>query len=54
MTHRRVVPLFFAWLAAALSLAVLAGPASAAYDPGDPEQKAEYDATFALGVESYE
>ena len=54
MTHRRVVPLFFAWLAAALSLAVLAGPASAAYDPGDPEQKAEYDATFALGVEAYE
>jgi hypothetical protein len=39
---------------ALIGFGVLAGPASAAYDPDDPAQEAEYDATFDLGVEAYE
>jgi hypothetical protein len=54
MKHRRVATAVCAYLTAVLGLAALAGPASAAYDPGDPAQKAEYDATFALGIEAYE
>ena len=43
-----------------IAAALLAGPglvaasAGAAYDPGDPAQKAEYDAAFSLAAEGYE
>lgn len=54
MIHRRVSSIVFLWLAASIGLVLLAGPASAAYDPGDPAQKAEYDATLPRAVEAYE
>ena len=45
---------FFFFFFALAGAAALAGPAAAAYDSSDPAQKAEYDSTFALGVEAYE
>lgn len=40
---------------AALAAALLfASPAMAAYDPGDPAQKAEYDAALAIAAQGYE
>lgn len=41
-------------LALALCLGGIPVAANAAYDPGDPAQKAEYDATFDLAVQGYE
>ena len=47
----RLAGFAFAALAAAL---LFASPAMAAYDPGDPSQKAEYDAALATAAKGYE
>ena len=51
---RRARRLFAPALALAPPLAVGAAPASAAYDPGDPAQKAQYDAALTVAEQGYE
>ena len=51
---RRARRLFAPALALGATLAVGAGPASAAYDPSDPVQKAQYDAALAVAAQGYE
>ncbi|MBN8871054.1 MAG: DUF1254 domain-containing protein [Solirubrobacterales bacterium] len=54
MNQRRFVSAVFVLAVALLGVFAGPAPAGAAYDPGDPAQKAEYDAAFDLGVQAYE
>ncbi|HMY26505.1 MAG TPA: DUF1254 domain-containing protein [Solirubrobacterales bacterium] len=54
MNHRRITATVCCLMVALAGAFALAGPASAAYDPNDPAQKAEYDAAFDLGLQAYE
>ncbi|MGK2954225.1 MAG: DUF1254 domain-containing protein [Solirubrobacterales bacterium] len=51
---RHVARLSILAIAVFAALTVATSSASAAYDPGDPVQKAEYDATIDLAVQGYE
>ena len=54
MEYRRITAAALASLIAAFGLVTQAGPATAAYNPEDPVQKAEYDAAFQVASEVYE
>jgi len=54
LIQRRFIAAVFASIFTLVGLLAGSGPASAAYDPGDPVQKAEYDAAFALASDAYE
>jgi len=51
--HRRALSAVLAFLIMAFGLATSAGPASAAYNPEDPAQKAEYDEAYAAANDAY-